>query len=106
MLINRDSENLHYKLENIMTIIDIVNTKSKNIQDNLFVFYTDLEKQNQQLKDKMDKSLPEMVENKIHVALEKIQKDNQETWESTLKHVNTNFKDAGGNHSLLITHKL
>lgn len=79
----------------------LIENFSKNKNENNEIIQTfagkfkNIIKEIEEIKKTIEKNMNEIYDEKLHVWVEKIKKQNQELWEESLKHIKTDFKEIG-----------
>ena len=57
--------------------------------------FKEITKQIETIKKTVEKDMNEVYDEKLHIWVEKIKKQNQDLWQESLKNIKTEFKDIG-----------
>jgi len=98
LMLESDTKLLFEELKKLVVIVSKENTKTNSFNEKITEYIVTLSNEATQLRKKVEEDFVGMIESKILSVLERIKRDNQEQWEQTLKHVNTDFKDATSKH--------
>ena len=94
VMVSSDTKILFEELKKLTVVVSKENTKTNLFQDKIADYIVDLGKESTNLRKTVEEDFGGIVESKIQTALERIKKENQQSWEKTLNYVKTDFKDV------------
>jgi hypothetical protein len=94
IMVESDTKLLFEELKRLTVIISKENTKTSSFSEKMTEYIISITNDLEEVRKKVEEDFVMVVDSKIMAGLERIRRENQEQWESTLKQVNSNFQDA------------
>lgn len=96
-LLKADNKKITQELINSLFLIGRENAKTQQFQQKTTKFFEEIIRDTSFLKEKINKEMTKVLDNKLQSLFEKLKRENQNTWDKAVHHTTTNFAEAGGN---------
>ena len=95
-LLKADNKKITQELINALFLLGKTNSKTQELHKRTTVFFEEIIQDHSFLKDKINKELTTILDNKLQGVFEKLKRENQMIWDRAVYHTGTNFNEAGG----------
>lgn len=95
-LLKADNKKITQELINSLFLLGKENMKTQDMHKKTTKFFEEITRDTSFLKEKINKELVTVLDNKLQQLFERLKRENQTIWDKAVYHTNTNFAEAGG----------